>query len=108
MSLKNRSARGRSPTRRASAHRSRLRVFPLFVASKTFGRSNLSFRTSFRRTLGDWRGLGRVRRDDEPSTAAATDLATLAAGIAGFVRGPLVGGALLVCRASAFAGDLTL
>src|SRR5262249_52734355 len=45
---------------------------------------------------------------DEPAAAAAADLAAFAAGIAGLVRGPLVGRPLLMGSAPALAGDLPL
>src|SRR5438067_850334 len=113
MSLKNRSARERSPPRRASVHRSRLRVLPLFVISKTFARSNRSLRTmSFRSIFREVRArhcrLRRIGRDDQAAASAAADLPALAAGVAGFVGGPLVGRPLFVRRAAALAGDLAL
>src|SRR4051794_39885658 len=108
MSLKTRSERGRPPPRRATARRSWLRVLPLFVASKTFPGSNRSFGTVFRRRICDHTGRRRLAGNDQTSASAAADLPALAARIAGFVRGPLVRGALFVCRAPAFAGDLAL
>src|SRR3954468_5536499 len=107
MSLKSRSVRVRSPSRRASSHRSRRRVLPLFVASKALG-SNGSFRTIVCRTLSSCLCLRRLRRDDEPAPSAAAHLTALAAGVSGLVGGPFVSRPFLVRRAAALAGDFAL
>src|SRR5262245_53407157 len=123
MSLKNRSSE-RPPEllRAASGPRPRLRVLPLFVASR-ITRSNGTnsspiiscFRSRccplFRATLllavfvGDRGGLGR---HNQASTTSPADLAALAAGISRLVGGPLVGRSLLVRGAPALAGDFAL
>src|SRR5215471_5082042 len=53
-------------------------------------------------------GFARRRKFHETAAAPAADLAAFAAGVAGLVRGPLVGGALLVRRASSLASDFPL
>ena len=63
-------------------------------------------RTSLRR-----RRIRAARRESSAQAsrrAAAADLAALAAGLAGLVRGPLVGGALLMRGPAALAGDFPL
>jgi hypothetical protein len=107
MSLKTRTVLGRSPPRRAPAHRPRLRVLPLLVASKASHRTARSFCT-VGRALARGSGHLGVCRKHEAAASAAADLTTLATGIARFVGRPLVGCPLLVCGAPALAGDLAL
>lgn len=52
-----------------------------------------------------WR-RGRVR--EQAPTSASTHLSAFTSGLPSFVWRPFVGGALLVGRASALAGNLTL
>src|SRR5207245_2685488 len=68
-----------------------------------------AFRTTPLSARPGGRGGGRrVRCDDEATPSATADLAPLAACVAGFVCGPLVGRALLVRRPPALARDLAL
>src|SRR5262245_40195137 len=96
------SERSRSPPRRAPVPRPRLRVWPLFFASKVVGRAPPLVRTVCARIgrldADQIRHRCRVgRRGDEPAATAATHLTTLPASGSRLVGGPLVSCPLLVC-----------
>jgi hypothetical protein len=80
----------------------------LLVASKAFARSNLSFRTISRRSIRNRRFGRRISRNDETTASAAADLPAFTTRVPRFVGRPLMGGALFVGCAAAFAGDLPL
>src|SRR5438034_410297 len=111
MSRKNRlSEIRRSLAERARVPRLRLGVVALAVASKASGRAG-SLGMIARRDVGSRAGgrSGRLRRgDDQPASAAATDLPALAPGGARLVGCPFVGRALFMSSATTLAGDLTL
>src|SRR5438093_2788638 len=112
MSRKIRSSeRWRSLRDRARVPRLRLRLLAWFVASKAPGRARsldmIGWRDVFESGGGRRNGWFR-RRHDQSAPAAATDLTALAPSRAGLVGRPLVGRALFVGGATAFAGDLPL
>src|SRR6266850_81222 len=72
-----------------------------FACGETLARrGGVSTRHRTRRSVGG--------RDNQTAASTATHLTPFASRVAGLVGGPLVGGAFLVSRASALAGDLTL
>jgi hypothetical protein len=105
--LKTRTARERSPPRRAPTHRPRLRVLPWLVASKTSARSDRSFDTIARRALR-YGTRGFLLWHDKPASSATADLATLPPRVSGFISRPLVCRPLFVSRAATLAGNLAL
>src|SRR5262245_28030951 len=125
MSLKKRSERPPALLRAVTGPRPRLRVLPLFVASRVTRSSGTKIFLSNIRLFpsGDCppfpttislllavvvSGRDRLRRDDKASTTTPADLAALSAGISRFVGGPFVGRPLFVRGASALTGDLAL
>jgi len=100
----------------ARTHMPRLRVLPLFVASKSQSDvlRPMSLRSvrveTFRSGNRPWAGHREcaIGRHDETATSAATDLAALATGRPRFVGTPLVGGAFFVSGPAALACDLAL
>src|SRR6266545_2409377 len=112
MSLKIRSSeRWRSRSDRARVPRLRLCLLAWLVASNAPGRARSLDMIGWRDALGSGGGRrnGRFRRrHDQPAPAAATDLTAFAPSRASLVGSPLVGRALFVGSATAFAGDLSL